>query len=243
MKLFDTHIHSEGRSIEDLKYMAENGIVKAITCAFYPIKPLHAETLIDNFRKLVEFETERGKKAGMEIYSAVGIHPRCIPSEWRKSLEFIESYEGFIAIGEIGLENGNEFEIEVFEAQLKLAENMDIPCIIHTPRNNKSEILEKTLRILEKLSFPEELAIIDHNSAESIKHVLKNGYWAGITVQPGKLSVEEALKIIENYGDERLIANSDTGFSESDMLAVKKLYQACRNEKIVFKNALRAFRL
>lgn len=243
MMLVDTHIHSEGRSVEDLKKMAEAGIMKAITCAFYPIVPVHYGTMIDLARKLTEFEPYRGKKAGMKIYSAIGIHPRSIPPKWEKVLDFIQGYSGFKAIGEIGLEEANETEIEVFESQLRLAEQLDVPAIIHTPRNNKQIVFEKTLEILEKLSFPEELALIDHNSEETAKMAYEKGYWVGLTVQPGKLSVESAVKIIEELGDEKLIANSDTGFSESDMLAVRKLYDACKNEKVAGRNAERLFRI
>ena len=81
MEVFDTHIHSEGRSIENLEEMAKNGIKKAITCAYYPIEPKFAETLIDLFRKLTTFEVEREKSVGIEIYPAIGIHPRCIPNQ------------------------------------------------------------------------------------------------------------------------------------------------------------------
>ena len=146
-----------------------------------------------------------------------------------------------MAIGEIGLEDGTDEEREVLKAQLLLAKKLDIPAIIHTPRKNKAAILEKTLEILDSVSFPEDLALIDHNSVETVKVVLERGYWAGITVQPGKLSVEEAVKVVEEFGDERLVANSDTGFSESDMLAVKKFYDACRNERVARKNAERFF--
>ena len=183
MELFDTHIHSEGRSVEDLKFMAENGIKKALTCAFYPIVPRYGETLIDLFRKLVEFEAYRGKKAGMEIYAAIGIHPRCIPQNWRNVLEFIE------------------------------------------------------------LSFPEDLAVIDHASSETVEMIRKKGYYVGLTVQPGKLSVDEAVSILNKYGDERFIANSDTGFSESDMLAVRKFYDACRNANVTLRNAEKFLRI
>jgi len=84
MEVFDIYIHSEGRSIDDLSKMAEKGIKRAITCAFYPMEPKFAETMIDLFRKLTTFEVERGKEAGMQIYPAIGIHPRCIPPNFKK---------------------------------------------------------------------------------------------------------------------------------------------------------------
>lgn len=65
----------------------------------------------------------------------------------------------------------------------------------------------------------------------------------GLTVQPGKLSVEEAVEIVYNFGDEYFVANSDTGFSESDYLAVYKLWKELKNEKVLLKNAKRFFRI
>ena len=243
MELFDAHIHSEGRSVEELKKMSENGIKKALTCAFYPIQPKYGETLIDLFRKLVEFESYRGKKAGMRIYAAVGIHPRCIPPNWRDVIEFMETDFGYVAFGEIGLEDGDEREIEVLKSQLMLAKRLDVPCIIHTPRRNKKVITEKILKILEEISFPEDLALIDHVSFETFEMIREKNYHIGLTVQPGKLSVEDAVEIINKYGDEKIVANSDTGFSESDMLAVRKLYDACRNLKVTSENAEKFLRI
>lgn len=219
MKWFDTHIHSEGRSVEDLKRMADAGIEFAITCAFYPIPPEHPETLLDLFRKLETFEVKRGEKAGMKIFPALGIHPRCIPPKYEVVLPAITRG---VAVGEIGLEKGGEMEVKVFKAQLRIAKENDLPCVIHTPRNNKDVITRKTLDILERISFPEELAVIDHITPFTAEEVLRNGYFGGISIQPGKLSPVEALSIVEKYGPERLMLNSDTGFSESEMDAVVK---------------------
>jgi len=244
-KVFDTLIHSEGRSVEDLSKMAERGIKAAITCAFYPIQPLHQETLIDLFRKLVSYERKRGEKAGMKIYAAVGIHPRCIPPEYPKVLEFMETGDGWVAFGEIGLETGNDREVEVFKEQIKLAKKIDMRCIIHTPRRNKKEVTAKTLQILDSLSFPEDLAVIDHVTMETVEDVLKAGYFAGYTVQPGKLTKEDVYEIISKFGVERAVLNSDTGFSESYMFAtvnaVEYLLERGMDrkdvEKLAYKNA------
>ena len=219
MKWFDTHIHSEGRSVEDLRKMADAGIEFAVTCAFYPIPPEHPETLLDLFRKLEIFEAKRGEKAGMNIFPALGIHPRCIPPKYEVVLPAITRG---VAVGEIGLEEGGEAEVKVFKAQLRIAKENDLPCIIHTPKNNKEIITEKTLEILEAISFPEELAVIDHLSPLTAEEVLKQGYYGGLSVQPGKLTPSQALEIVEKYGPERLMLNSDTGFSESEMDAVAK---------------------
>jgi len=243
MELFDSHIHSEGRSVEDLEKMSEHGIKHAVSCAFYPIKPLFAETLMDLFRKLIEYESGRGRKAGMNIYAAIGIHPRCIPREWDKVLKFMEEVEGYVAFGEIGLEEANKEEVEVLKDQLKLAKRLDVPCVIHTPRKNKAIVADKIFEILERLEFPEELCLIDHANAEVAEKALRKGYYVGLTVQPGKLSVEEAVEIVYEFGDEYFVANSDSGFSESDFLAVFNLWKELKNEKVLLKNAKRFFRV
>jgi len=249
MEVFDTHIHSEGRSVEDLEKMAKEGIVKAVTCAFYPIKPKFAETLIDLFRKLTTFEIERGRSAGMELYPAIGVHPRCIPPDYRKVLEHMEM--DCVAFGEIGLESASDLEVEVLTEQLKLAKSLDKPCIIHTPRRNKVEVTEKTLKILKDIGFPEELAVVDHATSETVKSILNAGYYAGLTVQVGKLSAEEVYAIVSEYGFERFVLNSDTGFDKADMFATVKTVRFLEEKgidkrdikKIAMDNALKFFRI
>jgi hypothetical protein len=250
MRCFDTHIHSEGRSVEDLTLMAKEGIKAAVTCAFYPIKPLYQETLIDLFRKLVEFEKYRGKKAGMDLYAAIGIHPRCIPSKYSKVLEFMEEDDKSIAFGEIGLENATSEEIEMLTEQLKLAKKLDRPCVVHTPKNNKKAVTEKTIDVLDEIGFPDSLAVIDHVSPEIVEIVLKKGYYAGLTVEPGKLSSEEVISIIDKFGIEKFVLNSDTGFSPSEKIAVARTAKLLLDkfgesdaEKVAWKNAVEFLRL
>ncbi len=243
MILLDSHIHSEGRSVEDLRNMSDAGIKYAITCAFYPIQPLYPETLIDLFRKLVDYESERGNRAGMKIYASVGIHPRCIPPKWDKVVDFMEHDYGWIAFGEIGLEKADKVEKDVLRSQLKLAKKLDMPCIIHTPRKNKEVITEKIFEILERVEFPESLCLIDHIDNRIIGKVIERDYIAGLTVQPGKLNIDDAAKLVLEFGDERFIANSDTGFSESDMLAVAKLAEKINSENVLLKNGFKFFRI
>ncbi len=250
MEVFDTHIHSEGRSVEDLERMAEEGIKKAVTCAFYPIEPKFPETLIDLFRKLATFEIERGKSVGMELYPAIGIHPRCIPPKYERAVESLEEIE-CVAFGEIGLETASDLEIEVLKEQLKLAKRLDKLCIIHTPRRNKVEVTEKTLKILQDVSFPESLAVVDHATKDTAKMIVDAGYYAGLTVQVGKLNAEEVYEIVSELGFERFVLNSDTGFDKADMFAtaktvrflVEKGIDKSDVERLAVKNALRLFKL
>ncbi len=244
---FDSHLHSEGLGFSNLKEMAEKGIRKICTLAFYPVQPRYAETMLDLFRKLIEFEPMRGEAAGVDVYPAIGVHPRCIPPKYDVVIEQMESFDAK-AFGEIGLETASELEREVLKKQLELAKRIDMPCIIHTPRKNKREVTEKTLAVLESVEFPESLAVIDHVNFDTIEMVYEKGYMIGLTVQPGKLSPEDVVRIIEGKDAERFMLNSDAGFSDSDYTAVckaaKALEEAGRDvELIAFRNAMRFLRI
>ncbi|MFW6185403.1 MAG: TatD family hydrolase [Halobacteriota archaeon] len=250
LKYFDAHIHSEGRSIEDLITMSKNGIKAAVTCAFYPIKPHHQETMLDLFRKLMEFEIQRGVTARMNLYAAIGIHPRCIPPSVDKVLDFMECDEECVAFGEIGLENADDKEVEVFVQQLKMAKKMDKCCIIHTPQNNKDEVTEKIIGILEGLDFSPDRAIIDHASTDTVKIILHRGFMAGLTVDEGKLTMKNVAWIVETFEDyqDRLILNSDTGFGSSTVIEVAKtarlledMYGVDIAKKVAWSNAVNFF--
>jgi len=55
--------------------MANEGIKGLIGALYYPIIPIYEETLIDLFRKLIDFEKSRGKEAGINLYAAIAIDP------------------------------------------------------------------------------------------------------------------------------------------------------------------------
>ena len=248
MECFDTHMHSEGKGITELKAMAERGIKRAVSCSYYPIPPSASETLIDEFRKLETFEVERGERVGMKIYPAIGIHPRCIPPNYEKALRYVE--ENATIIGEIGLETASELEVEVLKAQLEIAKVRDVPCVIHTPKKNKLEVTEKILKILEDLNFPEDLAIIDHATEQTVPIVIDKGYWIGLTVQRGKITKEEVARIVERFGFERFLLNSDTGFNDEEMLTTAETVEFLLEkfdrrdvEKLAFKNAEKVFKV
>ncbi len=239
---FDSHLHSEGLGFSELKKLSESGVAEICSLAFYPIRPNYPETMLDMFRKLTEFEVERCKLAGLKMHPAVGIHPRCIPPRYEIVLEHLES-GNWTAFGEIGLETGSDEEVAVLESQLRIAKKLDVPCIIHTPRKNKREMTEKTLELLEKVEFPERLAVIDHVNFENLDLVVKTGYWIGLTVQPGKLSSEDVVKILKDNGLERFMLNSDAGYrdvyftSVADTAKILEKEFGRDSEMVVYKNA------
>lgn len=246
---FDSHMHSEGLGFSELKRLADSGIGEVCSLAFYPVRPRYPQTMIDVFRKLTEFEPLRCEAAGVKMYPAVGIHPRCIPPDYVFVLSYLEEGE-WVAFGEIGLEDFTEEEVEVLKAQLELAKKLDVSCIIHTPRGEKVKATRKTIEILESLDFPPQLAVIDHVNFETIDMVFETEYWIGLTVQPGKLSPEDAARIVAEYGSERFMLNSDAGYRDVEIATVAEAAEKISEgvgkdeaEKVARKNARRFLRL
>ena len=87
------------------------------------------------------------------MYGALGIHPESADSYTDEDLRFIEEHindERVVAIGEIGLDyywtkDNKDKQKELFEYQLKLAERVNKPVIIHS-----REATQDTIEILKK---------------------------------------------------------------------------------------------
>lgn len=87
------------------------------------------------------------------MYGAIGIHPESADSYTDDDLRFIEEHindEKVVAIGEIGLDyywtkDNKEKQKELFEYQLKLAERVNKPVIVHS-----REATQDTIDILKK---------------------------------------------------------------------------------------------
>ena len=87
------------------------------------------------------------------MYGAIGIHPESVDSYTDEDLKYIEEHindEKVVAIGEIGLDyywtkDNKEKQKELFEYQLKLAERVNKPVIVHS-----REATQDTIDILKK---------------------------------------------------------------------------------------------
>ena len=87
------------------------------------------------------------------MYGSLGIHPESVEDYKEEDLDFIREHindEKIVAIGEIGLDyhwvnDNKDKQIELFEKQLKLAEEFDKPVIIHS-----RDATEDTINTLKK---------------------------------------------------------------------------------------------
>lgn len=251
--MIDTHMHADSRSGEDFKEMYLAGIDTAITCSFYPYKIDNETVLLNHLNRILEFDTKRAKEYGLDLKVALGIHPaNCDVNPetiFENLYEWIENGQ-IVAIGEIGLEDLSETEIDVFEKQLDIADETSSKVIIHTPRKNKKDVLKAILDIVPK-HLDEKQAVIDHINPDVIGDVADTDYMLGLTVQPQKMEKEDAIAILDEYGFDKFLLNSDISNKPSDPLSVAKTvrelqrlgYENSEIEKVSYRNAKEFFNL
>ena len=253
IKMIDTHIHADARSGEDFRQMYLAGIDCAITCSYYPYKIPQDIILLNHLNRILEFDTKRAMEHGIDLKVALGIHPtnsKIMPGIiFEKLYEWIESGQ-IVAIGEIGLEDLTNNELEIFKKQLDLASQTNSKVIIHTPRKNKRDVLKVILDIIPQ-HIDENQAVIDHINPKVIDDVIDTDCMLGLTVQPQKMDELEAISILDNYGFDRFLLNSDISNKPSDPLSVPKTvreltkqgYEKSEIEKVSFKNAKKFFKI
>lgn len=251
--MIDTHMHADSRSSEDFEKMYLAGIDTAITCSFYPYKIDNESVLLNHLNRILEYDTKRASEYGLDLKVALGIHPANAienPEEIYENLYgWIENNQ-IVAIGEIGLEDLTENEISVFKRQLDIAEETKSKVIIHTPRKNKKEVLKEILEILPQ-HLDEKLAVIDHINPDVIGDAIDSECMLGLTVQPQKMEKEDAITILDEYGFDRFLLNSDISNKPSDPLSVAKTvreltrlgYDNDNVEKISHRNAQKFFKI
>lgn len=252
MRIIEPHIHTVSRTTDDYQNMALSGIVACVEPSFWSgVNRSSASSFNDYWEQVITHEPKRAAQYGIRHYAMVGINPK--EAAGPVAMEALKAMEGFldrpevIGVGEIGLDMIRPEEEEPFRMQLRMAEERNMPVIIHTPHHNKKKGVERIIEILKEERVTEERIVMDHNTEETIELTHdKTGCWAGMTVYyVTKLSAERAVDMIERYGSGRIIVNGSADWGYSDPLAVPKVVVLMRKrglperdiEKIAFGNS------
>jgi len=222
--MIDGHIHADTRPYEDFKLMTIAGVDSAITCAHDPLKMSTSAVVLDHIQRILNSDFKRAADNGLKLYGAVGIHPRSISPDYNVVLDELPSIlsdDKVIAIGEIGLETTSDQEKEIFKIQLEMAQKLEMKVIVHTPRRKKREVTKTTLSLLDEY-IDQSLVQLDHVDNSIIDLVVDFKGLRGITVQPQKMTPQEAVALLDVYGTDGFILDSDMSSSPSDPLSVPK---------------------
>lgn len=172
MYLVDSHCHILKESFDDIdlviKEAKENNVFKMINCA-------------DSINSSYEV-IDLSKKYKSLFFPAIGIHPENLEEFNLNNLSKIEELirnERVIAIGEIGLDyyytkDNKEKQIKLFKSQLKLAEQYDLPVIIHS-----REATKDTLDILKEFKVKGVIHSFSGSYETAIEYI-KMGFYLGV---------------------------------------------------------------
>lgn len=258
MYYFDPHIHMVSRTTDDYETLAKMGCVGVSEPAFWAgFDRGSVESFRDYFRQLTEFEPKRSRQYGIQHFTWLCINAKEAENV-KLSREVIAIIPEFLdkpnvlGIGEIGLNKNTRNEATIFLEHLELAVKYDQQILIHTP--HLEDKYQGTRMILDMLCDDSRLdhsrVLVDHVEEHTVRHVLEEGFWAGMTLYPvTKCTPQRAVDIIEMYGPERIMANSAGDWGPSKPTAVPDLILEMRRRghaeslirKVVYENPLEFF--
>jgi hypothetical protein len=208
----------------------------------------------DYFRQLTEWEPKRAANYGIRHYCWLGMNAKeaenlAISREVLCLLPEFLDRPGVLGLGEIGMNKCTPNEVKTLEGLISLALDRDEQMLFHTP--HLEEKYRGTRMILDLLHADSRTdrsrVCIDHCEEQTIRVVLDEGYWAGITLYPTtKATPERAADLVERFGCERIMVNSSADWGPSDPLAVPKfIFQMRRRghseatlRRLVYENPL-----
>lgn len=199
MGFFDSHCHLNDEKFDSdreeiIKEIYENGITNFITAGYS----------VESSKKAVSIANEYNF-----IYATAGISPNDIPQteeELWKQLEEIKNLtqnnKKVLAIGEIGLDyywntENKELQRKAFVEQIRLANKMDLPIVIHT-----REAVMDTLQILKENEVKNKGVFhCCPQNRELIKEGLKLGFYisfAGPITFKNSKNADEMINLVPN---------------------------------------------
>lgn len=202
--IFDTHAHYDDKSFDEdrsevLKMLPKNNVFAVV----------NAGADIESSVKSIEISKEYDY-----VYASVGIHPENIPddkSDYMKILEDLLKNEKVVAIGEIGLDyhytkDNKADQIELFENQINLAVNHDLPIMVHD-----REAHGDTMDLLKKHN-PKGIVHCFSGSVEMAKEVIKLGMYIGIGGLITFKNAKTAVNVVENIPLSSIVLETDAPY-------------------------------
>ncbi len=182
--MIDTHAHLDffENPEEIVERAKEKQVDKIIVAGVGPDKFHDIINLIDKFDN---------------VYGSLGVHPEDIDkfsSETLKEIASLSTHPKIRAIGEIGLDyywnkENKEEQINLFKAQLELAEALELPVMVHD-----REAHGDTMSILDAYNLKNVILHCFSGSVEMALQCVLRGYYLGIG---GVLTFKNAKTIKE----------------------------------------------
>lgn len=252
MTIIEPHIHMCSRTTDDYAAMYAAGIRACVEPSFWlGVNRRHSGSFFDYFRLILEFETVRAGRFGIDHFAAVALNPkeaedRALADEVIAGLAPHLDHARCVALGEVGFNNITANEEHALVRQLDIAARRGLPVIVHLPHVDKLRGAERIVAIVREMRLDVNRVLLDHNTEETIALCHASGCHCGMTVYPiSKLTPARVSAIIHGHGDERMIVNGSADWGVSDPLSLVKVVDFLRRDghaestirKLVFDNA------
>mgnify|MGYP002538273233 FL=1 len=149
------------------------------------------------------------------IYAAVGVHPNEVGEMQDEDLETLADmakHEKVVAIGEIGLdyhydEPGRDVQKLWFEKQLRLAQALNMPFIVHD-----RDAHQDTLELLKKVGYYNGVMHCFSGSCEMAKILLDLGFYISIAGQVTFKNAPKVKEVAKMVPADRLFIETDSPY-------------------------------
>lgn len=202
MKLIDSHAHLTDEkfdNIEEILKNAEESGIEKIVCSAYNLSSS------DEATKLAEkYEN---------VFSNVGLHPENVEEfseEYFEKLKKLYKSPKVVAVGEIGLDyhfttENKDLQKQIFERQLLLANELNLPAVIHS-----RDAMGDTIEILKKVRLKREsLLHCFSGSYESAKILMELGFSFSFGGVVTFNNAKNVVEVVKNLPIERILLETD----------------------------------
>lgn len=216
MELFDSHAHyNDEKFAEDreelLKEIYNSGITKLVNAGYS----------LESSKSAIEIA-----KTHNFIYSTVGISPNDIDDYKKEYLEEIKKLaknEKVVAIGEIGLDyywnkENKDLQKEVFVSQIKIANELNLPIVIHT-----REAIYDTLEILKNNNCSKKgIFHCCPFNVDLVREGLKLGFYISFAGPTTFKNSKNAAEIIKMVPLDKMLIETDSPYLSPEPLRGKR---------------------
>ncbi len=199
--IFDSHAHYDSEAFDDdrkelLDTLLSQGVCGIINCGSDMASSLKSLELADEY----DF-----------IYAACGVHPHEAEGCKAGYIDVLKKLcleEKCVAVGEIGLDyhydfSPREIQKQVFEQQLVLAKELDLPVIIHD-----REAHEDTFELLKRYKSKGVVHCFS-GSAEMAKEIVKLGMYIGLGGAVTFKNARKPKEVAEVVPSDKLLIETD----------------------------------
>jgi predicted metal-dependent TIM-barrel fold hydrolase len=134
-----------------------------------------------------------------------------------------------VAVGEVGYDSMTAEEDTAFARQLQLAVEHELPVLVHTPHRDKAAGTRRTLDVVRESGLSPSWVVVDHLNEVTVPLVIDSGCWMAFSIYPDtKMDPDRMVRILHEYGTDRMLVNSAADWGKSDPLRTKLTAEAMR---------------